>query len=286
MKYRPEQIQNMTVLTRDGIRFSMTLAGPFRRFLGWLIDVAAIMAISSILELIPLLLVPVSADIGLALRTVVLFSVSQGYRIALEWWFSGKTLGKQVLGMRVMDAELTGLTFYQVVVRNLARFVDSLPVLYGLGGLVCFFHPQHQRLGDIAGQTVVVYSPETRQPDVSRMMEDWHNSFADHPHLEARLRKKTEPEEGRLAVQALLRRDQLDPDERVKLFERLEDYFQEKVTFPDETTFGLTPEQYVRNVVETLFRKRNEKFEHDRSTSSGTSSKTTSSKPEQSSPPS
>lgn len=281
MKHRPEHIQNMTVLTQDGIRFSMTLAGPFRRFLGWLIDVAAIMAISSVLEIIPFLLVFVSVDIGLALRMIVLFAVSQGYRIVLEWWFSGKTLGKHVLGMRVVNAELTGLTFYQIVIRNLARFVDSLPVLYGLGGLVCFFHPHHQRLGDIAGQTIVVYSPDIQQPDVQRMMEDWHNSFAEHPHIEARLRKKTEPREGLLAVQALLRRDQLNPDERVELFERLEAYFREKVTFPDETTFGLTPEQYVRNVVDTLYRKQNSKRIDDAPDSgSGSSVETVSSESE------
>jgi len=31
--------------------------------------------------------------------------------------------------------------------------------------------------------------------------------------------------------------------------------FREKVKFPEETEFGLTDEQYVRNAVDTLYRK-------------------------------
>ncbi len=251
-----EQDQEIQVLTGDGVRFSLTLAGLYRRFLAWLIDGFVVMALSYITRLLLSLFLVISADLAGALQMLVLFLISFGYRICLEYIWDGKTVGKHVMNIYVMSLELTNLGFYQVVIRNLVRVVDSMPIFYGVGGLTCFLHPRNQRLGDLAGNTVVIYSPDLAEPNVRQFTEDYYNSFSEHPHIEARLRKKTCPEEGRVALQALLRRDRLDPNERVSLFKELAEHFQEKVSFPDETTFGLTPEQYVRNVVDTLYRQR------------------------------
>ena len=57
-----------------------------------------------------------------------------------------------------------------------------------------------------------------------------------------------------LAVQALVRRDQLEPAARVDLFAQLAAHFRSKVVFPAEALDGITDEQYVRNVVDVLYR--------------------------------
>ena len=62
------------------------------------------------------------------------------------------------------------------------------------------------------------------------------------------------PGEANIALQALVRRDLLDPVARVALFEELATHFKAKVPFPPEATDGITDEQYVRNVVDCLFR--------------------------------
>jgi hypothetical protein len=82
------------------------------------------------------------------------------------------------------------------------------------------------------------------------------NSFRDHPHLEARLRQKVGPEEAQLALHALVRRDELETEARVKLYQHLAALFRDKVKFPEDAVFGLSDEQYLRNVVETVFRSR------------------------------
>jgi hypothetical protein len=74
--------------------------------------------------------------------------------------------------------------------------------------------------------------------------------------LEARLRQKVTPEEAQLALHALVRRDELETDARVNLYHQLASLFREKVIFPEDAVFGLSDEQYVRNVVETIFRSR------------------------------
>jgi hypothetical protein len=55
-------------------------------------------------------------------------------------------------------------------------------------------------------------------------------------------------------LQAILRRDLLDPQARVELFAEIAEHFRGKVQFPPEVTEGITGEQYVRNVVDSLYR--------------------------------
>ena len=64
------------------------------------------------------------------------------------------------------------------------------------------------------------------------------------------------PAEAAVALQALLRRDEFDPVARVELFAELAAHFRTKVEFPAEATDGITDEQYIRNVVDVVYRTR------------------------------
>jgi hypothetical protein len=48
----------------------------------------------------------------------------------------------------------------------------------------------------------------------------------------------------------------LDPVARVELFGEIATHFRGKAQFPAEATDGITDEQYVRNVVDVLYRTR------------------------------
>jgi len=82
------------------------------------------------------------------------------------------------------------------------------------------------------------------------------NSLRGHPHLEARLRQKISPVEASLALQAILRRDEFEPRARAELFARLGEHFRSLVEFPPDAVEHITDEQYLRNVVDTVFRSR------------------------------
>jgi hypothetical protein len=148
------------------------------------------------------------------------------------------------------------LQFHQILLRNLLRFVDSQPALYLVGGLASFFSPRAQRLGDLAASTIVVYHPKINEPDLDQLLAGKFNSLRQHPHLEARLRQRVSPDEARLALQALVRRDELDPAARVALFADLAEHFKGLVAFPAESIEAMPDEQYIRNVVDILFRTR------------------------------
>ncbi len=51
-----------------------------------------------------------------------------------------------------------------------------------------------------------------------------------------------------------MRRQELDPLQRVALFRELAFYFKEVTPFPPEAIEGVGDEQYVRNVADVLFR--------------------------------
>jgi len=244
---------SLEIRTPEGICFSQMLAGPVARFLAWSLDLFCILVLLTLVSYLALLLIFVSPGLAVALNTLGYFVISIGYGIVCEWFWRGQTLGKRVCRLRVVDAEGLRLQFHQVVIRNLLRFVDALPLLYFVGGVVCWFSPKCQRLGDIAGGTVVIRHPRLLEPDLDQVLPGKFNSLRQYPHLAARLRQGVSPAEAALAVQALLRRDHFQPEARVALFAELAAHFKSKVDFPPEATDGIADEQYIRNVVGVLY---------------------------------
>ena len=246
----------LLIKTPEGIVFSQLLAGPVTRFTAWIIDFVCIMVVASLLGMAIGLLGILSIGIAQALQIILFFVLSIGYRMALEWHWRGQTIGKRFLRLRVVDAQGLRLHFSQIVIRNLLRFIDALPLFYLVGGIACLLSRRAQRLGDFAANTVVVRNPKLTQPDLDQLLSGKYNSLREYPHLEARLRQRVSAAEAGLALQALLRRDQLEPQARVELFSDIADHFRCKAEFPAEATDGITDEQYVRNVVDVLYRIR------------------------------
>ena len=251
-----DKINTLTIRTPEGIEFSLLLAGPITRFLAWSVDLLAILAISKLLSVVLGLVGILGQDLAMAANILGYFVVSIGYGICLEWYWHGQTLGKRLMRLRVTDVQGLQLQFSQVVIRNLLRFVDSLPALYLVGGAACLINRRAQRLGDFAANTIVVWSPRVDEPNLDQLLGGKYNSFRNHPHLEARLRQHVSPSEAQVALQALIRRDEFEPRARVELFESIVSFFQNIVTFPPEATDGISDEQYVRNIVDALFRSR------------------------------
>ncbi len=252
---QPTNPNTLTIRTPEGIAFPLRLAGPAARFLAWGIDVGVTIVAFMIVAIILTPLQIISQDFAGALSMLAVFVINLGYGILLEWFWRGQTLGKFVLGIRVMDVQGLNLQFSQIVVRNLLRTVDAMPVLYLTGGIAMILSRRSQRLGDLAANTVVVRSRQAPQPDFTQLLPGKYNSFRSYPHLEARLRQRVTPEEADLLIHALLRREDLDPPARVALYTEIATHFQAQVPFPESATLGLSDEQYLRNLLESLFRR-------------------------------
>lgn len=167
----------------------------------------------------------ISPGMSQALYTVLYFSISLLYGIVTEWVRRGQTIGKRLLGLRVVDSKGLRLKPAQIVVRNLLRSVDMLPGLYLVGGIVCMLTRHRQRLGDIAAETIVVRIEEDWQLDVNQLRTAKYNSFLPYRHLSSRLRQRAELAATKVALDAVLRCDEIAPSHRLELFRQFADYF-------------------------------------------------------------
>jgi len=84
----------------------------------------------------------------------LLLALGVGYYIVCEA-AAGATLGKRMVGIRVVGEDGEHVTFGAAVVRNLLRVVDAL-FFYLIGFLFALTSTRGQRLGDRAAHTIVV----------------------------------------------------------------------------------------------------------------------------------
>lgn len=246
----------LRVETPEGVVFTFGLASPVIRALAYAIDLAAIAAITTAVAKSAQILAIVGADWAAALSVLIAFLVSMAYGILMEWRWRGQTLGKRVMRLRVIDASGLRLDFAQVVVRNLLRAVDLLPIFYLVGGSVALATRKCQRLGDLGAGTIVVHEPVVQTVDLDQIAPAKYNSLLAHPHLAARLRNRVSVEVAGLVLKALSLRDSYQPAARVALFGELANYLRALVPFPEETVEGLTDEQYVRDVLYALYTEK------------------------------
>jgi uncharacterized RDD family membrane protein YckC len=244
------------VRTPEGVAFTVRLASPVLRAAAFMIDLFVISATWSVLGTALSLLHVLNADIAGLVMTVGYFLLSQGYSIATEWLWRGQTLGKRFLRLRVVDARGLRLSFAQIVLRNLLRFVDGLPLFYLVGGITTLLNRRAQRLGDLAADTLVIWEPPQPQPDFATLRGDKYNSLRAHGPAVARLRQAVSPAEARAVLSAVLRRDQFDADARVRLFAELAAYFRNVAAAPADVAEGVSDEQFLRNVVDVLYVNR------------------------------
>jgi hypothetical protein len=89
-----------------------------------------------------------------------MFVLLWAYWVACELWLDGQSLGKRALGLRVVNADGTPVTWLPSVTRNLLRVVDAVPGVYGVGLASTLADPYARRLGDIVAGTLVVHAKE------------------------------------------------------------------------------------------------------------------------------
>jgi len=177
-----EKTSTVVIQTPEGILFPLLLAGPITRFFAWAIDFACIIAATTVLSYLTLLLRIVSLDLAMASTILCYFGISIGYGIFMEWRWRGQTIGKRLLRLRVIDEQGLRLQFSQVVIRNLLRFVDMLPMFYLVGALACLINRRAQRLGDYAANTIVIRNRPGVEIDIQGIASGKYNSFREHPH--------------------------------------------------------------------------------------------------------
>jgi uncharacterized membrane protein SpoIIM required for sporulation/uncharacterized RDD family membrane protein YckC len=156
--------EHLGIETPEHVELRLELAGVGSRAAAALFDTVVASVASTILLVVGGLLLGVS-HVGPRLSTWVLalFGLLATFAVLLyftlfEALHGGRTWGKELLGIRVVMDTGHALTPAAAVTRNLCRLLDCyFPLAPALPGLaLIFFHPRHQRLGDLVAGTVVV----------------------------------------------------------------------------------------------------------------------------------
>ncbi|MBL8916471.1 MAG: RDD family protein [Archangium sp.] len=233
---RPEGIRldpTHTVVTPEYVEFNFVVAGLLSRLLALIIDTVVANLISSILLILVMLVAALLAtvigtqglELGLAVYFVISFLVQYGYMLLLEAVWSGQTVGKRVMGLRVVQDTGVRVTMHHSLLRNLIRLFDNLPIFYLVGGVVALFSENHQRLGDILAGTIVVRERRLKIP-AQLERPDGDVTLLSDADFRARVAKLSAEEET-LLFSAAIRREELGMEARLNLFatlaRRLED---------------------------------------------------------------
>lgn len=102
-------------------------------------------------------LAPVENPAARAVGFAVIIGAALGYFVVMEA-LTGRTVGKWMAGLVVMNEHGGRPNFGQTVIRMLLRIVEVNPILIGglPAGLIALFTPRHQRLGDLLSKTYVL----------------------------------------------------------------------------------------------------------------------------------
>jgi uncharacterized RDD family membrane protein YckC len=141
------------VETPEGIDLPLRPAGLPPRALAFAIDLGLRALVLGLL----FLGLGFLGKLGMGLGSLLLFVVSWWYMVLFEVLNQGRSPGKQLLGLRVVQDDGTPVGWSASLIRNLLRFVDMLPLGYALGAISCLQHPTFKRLGDMAAGTLVIY---------------------------------------------------------------------------------------------------------------------------------
>lgn len=150
--------EDVVVATPEHVTFRLETAGLGSRFLAQLLDC---MVLAAVLIALGMAGVAFGQLSGNRVAAALGFAVLGVLAICLYWTlqealWSGQTLGKLALHLRVVDTRGGPLAVSQALIRNLLRLIDFLPLYYAIGMVAIFATARNQRLGDLAAGTVVV----------------------------------------------------------------------------------------------------------------------------------
>lgn len=153
----------LSIDTPELVAIHMPLAGIGSRFIALLVDYVIWGIGIGIVMWIFAYFLPsltafshISAQWATALYLFMLFLFNWGYFTLFEAFNNGRTPGKRIARIRVIQRSGRAIGLFESMARNFIRYVDQIPFFYAVGAIAIFATRDHQRLGDLAAGTLVV----------------------------------------------------------------------------------------------------------------------------------
>jgi uncharacterized RDD family membrane protein YckC len=159
----------LTIATPEGVDLSLTLAGVGSRFVAAIIDLIIEIGLIVAVAIAAGSLAEARSGWGGAMVALLSFVIVVCYDVFFEVLQSGRTPGKRMNGLRVVQTGGEPVTFVPSAIRNVLRIVDFLPTMYLTGIVAIVVTRRNQRIGDLVGGTLVVrerFAAERARPPV------------------------------------------------------------------------------------------------------------------------
>jgi uncharacterized RDD family membrane protein YckC len=161
----------LSIDTPELVSIEMPLAGIGSRFIAMLVDTLIWGAGLFVIGMFVWILQPalqafskLSYQWVVAIVTFLVFLFNWGYFTLFEAFWNGRTPGKRVARIRVIQRTGRPIGLFESMARNFVRYIDQIPFFYAVGIITMFVTKQHQRLGDLAAGTLVVRDRESESP--------------------------------------------------------------------------------------------------------------------------
>lgn len=161
----------LSIDTPELVTIEMPLAGIGSRFIAVLIDSLLWGLGLFVLIMLFLIVSPsiqafnrISYQWAVAIVLFLLFLFNWGYFTLFEAFWNGRTPGKKIAKIRVIQRSGRPIGLFESMARNFVRYVDQIPSFYAVGVITMFVTRQHQRLGDLAAGTLVVRDRDEEAP--------------------------------------------------------------------------------------------------------------------------
>lgn len=247
------------VLTPESVDFVYELAGLTSRLVAVLIDHLLILSLMLVLVLAGCMLGVATLFAFMPIMGITIlaaFILYFGYFVYFELKWSGQTPGKRYAEIRVIDDRGMNADVFQILVRNILRLVDLLPIilpldfiqigLYGVGGIAAFLNPHNKRIGDWAAGTLVVRVHKRVIPEAIIAPNEKYNTLQEDGPVRSRIRNRLTLEERETILQLCLRRNELEFEARQTLFADAAAYLESRLELEREAF--LSEEKFVQNV--------------------------------------
>lgn len=226
-----------TVITPEHVQLRFQTAGLGSRAAAQLIDTAILLLVNITLFIVFSIVVYGSdeqawsdlEDFAIAILLFVLFLINAGYFFILEAFWSGQTLGKRWMKLRVIRENGQPITFLSAAIRNLFRIIDVLPSGYFLGAMVSFFHPKDKRIGDLVAGTIVVAEGGQNVPPSRKQKAQQKEGVGAPLLLDDRQKQAITREDWQLLSTFVTRLDSLSSEKQKELGTQIAERFIEKL---------------------------------------------------------
>ena len=152
---------SLAMQTPEGIEYVLYPAGIPVRICAWGIDCL----IKGLLLFGLIILTSMIINIfGIWFFFIVNFALNWFYFVIFEMIWNGQTPGKRIMGIRVVSSDGSPVSAGSSFLRNLLRFADGFFYLYLVAFVCMMVSPGFRRIGDWAGDTLVIYTSRSRLP--------------------------------------------------------------------------------------------------------------------------